>query len=255
MARGRLISRTLGSSRRFSALQKAAGKLAEFAQVLYPLLVACSDDFGRQSGDAFTVKLVVFPSSPRKEPEFQAAIKALSAVDLIRWYETEGGQVIEIVEFEAHQSGLHKRTASRFPGDSGNFPEIPSEENRTELKGRELNLTALRARFERVWAVYPKKVGKDAAWGEFQKRSPDDDLTDVMIAAVKVQRASEQWRKDGGQFIPNPRTWLHQGRWQDEPVQAVHTRRNVNWSTECAVFHGGKCQKRWDHEMLMKADV
>ncbi len=256
MARGRLISRTLGSSRRYAALHKAAGKLAEFSQSLYPLLVACADDFGRQSGDAFTVKLVVFPSSPRKEEDFGAALKAMAAADLIKWYEADGVQVVEIVDFETHQPGLSRRTESKFPGIPVNFTAIHSEQNRTEQKGIEPKGTALRERFERVWVVYPKKVGKDAAWGEFQKRTPGDDLTDAMIDAVNQQRASEQWQKDGGQFIPHLRTWLHQGRWQDEgkPVRS----RNIgpeysNWSEECAALHDGKCTKQWDHGMLMKA--
>lgn len=258
MARGRLISRTLGSSRKFAALHKTAGKLAEFAQSLYPLLVACSDDFGRQSGDAFTVKLVVFPSSPRKEAEFEAAIKALAAAGLVEWYEAGCAQVIQIVDFEPHQPGLHKRTESKFPGNSGKFPEVPSEENRTEQKGTEQKRTAptaLRERFERFWEAYPKKVGKDAAWIEFQKRNPGDDLIDEMIAVVHGQRASEQWRKDGGQYIPHPRTWLHQGRWQDEVKPAAKSRGEPSylaWDEECKAIHGGTCTKRWDHEMRKK---
>lgn len=83
-------------------------------------------------------------------------------------------------------------------------------------QGRSTSAGALRARFERFWVEYPKKVGKDAAWKEWLKRSPNDALTDQMIDVVRSQVASEQWLKDGGQFIPHPRTWLHQGRWQDE---------------------------------------
>src|SRR5690242_8188982 len=107
MARGRLISRSLGSSRKFAALQKQAGKLGEFAQVLFPLLVSTSDDWGRQSGDAFTVKHAVFPTSPRREDEFVAALTAMHYVGLIRWYEADGGQVIQIVDFDVHQPNLH----------------------------------------------------------------------------------------------------------------------------------------------------
>lgn len=267
MARGRLISRTLGSSRKFAALQKAAGKLAEFSQALYPLLIACSDDFGRQAGDAFTVKLVAFPSSPRKESEFAKAISALASVELIRWYEAQNGQVIEIVDFDAHQTGLHKRTESKFPGFSGKFPEVPSELKRTEQKGRELEqkgtelrerFTEMRTRFERFWESYPKKSGKDAAWAEFQKRNPGDDLTDSMIAAVHEQRASAQWRKDGGQFIPNPRTWLHQGRWQDEPVQTkptlVTNEAGEDWFDECRRLHQLACNGRYGHSIQMGID-
>lgn len=78
------------------------------------------------------------------------------------------------------------------------------------------SISAAAARFERFWAAYPRKVGRDAAWREWLKRSPGNALTDTMIAKVREQQASPQWLKDGGQFIPHPRTWLHQGRWQDE---------------------------------------
>lgn len=74
------------------------------------------------------------------------------------------------------------------------------------------------AEFEQWWAKYPKKVGKQAALKAFrnaQNRPRIDDL----LAALRRACTSEQWRKDGGQFIPNPATWLNQGRWDDEPVQ------------------------------------
>lgn len=141
MARGRLISRTLGSSRKFAALLREAGKLGEFAQALFPMLVSHSDDFGRMAGDAFTVKHAVFPTSPRKESDFTVVLGAMSRVGLIEWYDADGQQVLQIVDFDSHQPGLHKRTASKFPGNSGKFPEIPSQSNRTESKGIEGNRT------------------------------------------------------------------------------------------------------------------
>lgn len=84
------------------------------------------------------------------------------------------------------------------------------------------NRTKVRAdyEFELFWAKYPKKVGKKAAQTAFlraQNRPQIDDLLESIDRAMK----SEQWRKDGGQFIPNPATWLNQGRWDDEPVQVV----------------------------------
>ena len=135
MARGRMLSKTLSTSRKFARLGILGG---EFAQLLYPLLVAHADDFGRQSGDAFTVKHQVFPTSPRPEEDFDAALKAMMTERLIDRYVTgdEHELIIQILDFDRHQSGLHKRTISQFPGVSGNFPEIPSEE-----KGREGNLT------------------------------------------------------------------------------------------------------------------
>ena len=76
------------------------------------------------------------------------------------------------------------------------------------------------ARFDAFWQAYPKKVGKDVAKRAFDKRKVDDDLLAEILKAVKLQAASPQWAKDGGQFIPNPATWLNGGRWQDEVQSA-----------------------------------
>lgn len=70
--------------------------------------------------------------------------------------------------------------------------------------------------FETLWAEYPRKIGKDAAARAFAKRRPDETLLSAMVSAVRTQRQSEQWTRDGGQFIPHLATWLNGGRWQDE---------------------------------------
>ncbi len=70
--------------------------------------------------------------------------------------------------------------------------------------------------FDRFWAVYPRKAGKDAAIKAWGKIKPDAQLTDVIVKAVENQRCSEQWRRDNGQYIPYPATWLNGRRWEDE---------------------------------------
>ena len=67
--------------------------------------------------------------------------------------------------------------------------------------------------FDSFWQTYPKKVGKDAARKAFEKRKPDNILLECMLKAVRQQQMSDQWAKG---FIPNPATWLNEGRWQDE---------------------------------------
>jgi hypothetical protein len=147
MARGRMVSRSLSTSERRAALHTVAGPLAEFAQGLYVLLVVHSDDFGREQGDVATVKFAVDPTSPRPLEDFRAALKALHVVGLIQWYSSDdpnGGAArtyIQINSFEQHQTGLHKRTKSHFPGPTGKFPEIPHQQNRTEQNGTEGNRT------------------------------------------------------------------------------------------------------------------
>lgn len=135
-----MISKSLSTSERFAALHEHAKRTAEFCQALYMLMIVHADDFGRMQGDPQTVKLLVLPGSPRKLPEFSDALQALHDVELIHWYETDGRKYVQIERFDENQSGLHKRTKSKFPvppGRSGNFPGIPSELNRTELNRTE----------------------------------------------------------------------------------------------------------------------
>lgn len=76
-------------------------------------------------------------------------------------------------------------------------------------------------RFDRFWNEYPRHVSKQNAFKAFEKLNPDDQLLEVMIKAVEQQKKSEQWTKDGGQFIPHPATWINQKRWEDEAPVAV----------------------------------
>ena len=69
--------------------------------------------------------------------------------------------------------------------------------------------------FEAFWKMYPRKTGKGSAWRAWEKLKPD---LCVVEAALAWQIRSDQWTKDGGQFIPHPATWLNQRRWEDEPT-------------------------------------
>ena len=80
--------------------------------------------------------------------------------------------------------------------------------------------SALDRRFAAFWSAYPKKVGKQDALRAFARLKVGEDQLAAMLAAIEQQRASPQWAKDGGQYIPNPATWLRQGRWEDEPLSA-----------------------------------
>ena len=70
------------------------------------------------------------------------------------------------------------------------------------------------ALFKLFWDAYPKKVGKQAAVKSFTKALKQTDV-DTMLKAIDTQKQSDQWRRDNGRYIPNPATWLNQGRWED----------------------------------------
>ena len=69
--------------------------------------------------------------------------------------------------------------------------------------------------FEEFWTAYPKKVGRAYAEKCFNKQKPCAELLKKMIEAINVQSKSEQWKREGGRFIPHPSTWLNQQRWLD----------------------------------------
>jgi len=133
-----MISKSLSTSEKFASLTDVAGELAEFCQVLYPLIVSHADDFGRLQGDAFTVKHMCFPTSPRSRDQFADGLSYLQDVVLIQWYQLEDKKYLQVLNFEAHQQGLHKRTESIFPecpGTSGKF--LVARARGTELNLRE----------------------------------------------------------------------------------------------------------------------
>jgi hypothetical protein len=233
MARGRLISRTLGTSRCYASLQQHAGKLAEFAQALYPLLVVFSDDHGREHGDAFTIKHAVWPTSPRSEADFHKALEAMVASRLIHRYAVDGVIYFQIRDFEAHQHGLHKRRDSKFPefpGTSGNAPEIlgrnEPETNRTEPE-LETNRTPAQREddapgdFAVFYAAYPRKKAKGDAEKAWKAAQITVAMMPDVLAAIAAQRNSTDWREAGGKFIPYPASWLRGKCWEDEVTRAT----------------------------------
>lgn len=70
--------------------------------------------------------------------------------------------------------------------------------------------------FGEFWAAYPRKEGKGAAWGAWQKLS----LVDKTNAAKQAQRYAMAWAgapPDREQYRAMPERWLNSRRFEDEP--------------------------------------
>lgn len=158
------------------------------------------------------------------------------AMASVGWLEADEFGLV-LPRFDTHNGQSAKRRAQ----DSDRKREVrkmsASEADKTrtrEEKRREEVIPpkspkGVEARFEQFWQAYPKKVGKDAALRAFAKRKPDDQLVALMVAAIERQKRSDAWLKDGGQFIPNPASWLNQGRWMDEVPTPVAA--NGDWKS------------------------
>lgn len=118
----------------------------------------------------------------------------------------------------------NKKSPDNIPTLSGDNPkksvlieekrreEIRTEENITDKK-KPLRTIVLDNYFEDFWYKYPKKVGKEAAIKSWNKMKPDILL---VIDALNWQIETKQWQQEDGKYIPNPATYLNQGRWMDE---------------------------------------
>jgi hypothetical protein len=117
-------------------------------------------------------------------------------------------------------------TVNRLPS-TGNLPpgireareETCAAAEQTEESKKEAQ-TLLQKRFDLFWAAYPKKVGKKDALKAFKNAKVDSELFDKIMTAIGRARTTDQWQRDNGRYIPNPSTWLNQGRWDDEYKEA-----------------------------------
>lgn len=105
------------------------------------------------------------------------------------------------------QSKVDQSRPKQSTPDQGDPPPNPQTETKPDAQAR---------RFAEFWKEYPKKVGKKAAEKSWQKLRPDAELFERIMQAVTAAKSSEQWNRENGRFIPNPSTWINQGRWDDE---------------------------------------
>lgn len=93
-------------------------------------------------------------------------------------------------------------------------PEEEDDDDEEKSDGKPKN--TLENRFELFWKAYPKKKAKKTAWNAFKKIKPDEALFSRIMEAIGRYRTSQEWQRDGGQYIPHPATWLNGGCWDDE---------------------------------------
>ena len=109
-------------------------------------------------------------------------------------------------------AGLEKSRVEKIP------PISPNDE---KPAGKITQIDSLRAKeltegFEDFYRAYPRKVGKSAASKSWFTLKPNTEMRATILAALEQHKASRDWQKDGGQFVPHPATWLNGKRWLDE---------------------------------------
>ena len=134
-------------------------------------------------------------------------------------YEVDGAAYLEISNWLSHQK-IDKPSESKLPSPREDSRKLSKPTRRIKEGIKERTKEREPSGFADFWSAYPRKTAKGEAEKAFDKLSPDAELLAKLLGAIALQKLGEQWRKDGGQFIPHPATWLNQRRWEDEaPAQ------------------------------------
>ncbi len=104
--------------------------------------------------------------------------------------------------------------------------------------------------FEDFWQLYPRRQAKLDARKAWSKLNPSLELVQAILAAVEVQRRSQEWRKDGGQWVPLPASWLRAGRWMDEVKALVEPSGESR--KDCQ--HEPRCVSNIWHSIMLERD-
>lgn len=205
--------------------------LSAFHETVFYRLIVNVDDYGRMDARPKILAARLFPLKDIRASQMEDALRALTSAELVILYTVDGKPFLQMKTWDRHQTV--RATKSRYPSPEdgeitsastcmqlqADASECSRNPNRIRNRNPNPNPNA-HARedgfFDEFWAIYPKKQDKQHAKKAFEKINPDRSLLDKMISAVKQWSQSQQWTKDGGQFIPMPATWLNGKRWEDE---------------------------------------
>lgn len=71
-------------------------------------------------------------------------------------------------------------------------------------------------RFAAFWEAYPgPRKNAKAKCAEIWTSRGLEPIADQILGHVEAMKKSDQWRRDEGQFVPAPMTYLNQRRWED----------------------------------------
>lgn len=163
----------------------------------------------------------------------RVAMDLFEKIGLVKIQETGEiylAQIKEMIGKETDKAELmrRKRAKDKLIGNDvtqmlpKRYPEIEKEINKDKDKEKDTNIEIINdweIKFDKFYKNYPKKVQKQNVKKWFKKNNPNDELFNIIMNKLEEFKQSNNWKKDNGQFIPYPTTWLNQKRWEDETIK------------------------------------
>lgn len=231
--------------------------LSPLARLLFIAVWCEADKEGRLRWKPKTMRLRYFPAD---DCDIEALASELIDAGLVVLY---GDGLAHVPGFTRHQHVNPRESSSVLPDPAGESAEVSGKTPRVPTRadasipdlhcddtvsdaqgGREGKGTNKPPKppgggmegFDDFWSRYPKKRNRGDAEKAWVKLKPTADLLDRVLRAVEVAKQRDDWRKNDGQFVPYPASWLNAKGWEDEaPVQL----RCVSWQHE-SHFAGAK---------------
>lgn len=203
-----------------------------------------ADRDGRLEDRPKRIKLEI---APLDDFDMDVILDDLAASGFITRYQATGLKVIQVVNFHLHQKPHSTEKDGVMPDQNGQFTINSRGKNNSATGETYLANSPITVKkpstnalipdslipdskpirsqktsglandgFLSFWAAYPRKAGKQDAAKAWAKLKPSAELLVNILSALAIQKASPDWVKDGGQFIPHASTWINGRRWEDE---------------------------------------
>lgn len=148
------------------------------------------------------------------EMRIRRILKYMKMNQQINQQTSNRSSIITIINWKLYQVSNqqdNQQATSKQPTDNQQTTTNKNVKNVKNVKNEESSLV----HFDRFLEAYPRKENKAKAKEAWIKKNLDGKI-DIILEAIKKWKATDQWKRDGGKFIPHPTTWLNGERWDDE---------------------------------------
>jgi hypothetical protein len=210
--------------------------LTPLARLFYVSLWCEADREGRFEWKPRTLKMRYLPAD---DCDISALCQELIDGGMVVLYEADGRTYAHIPGFTRHQVINNREQESDIPeppkpsSDRVRDASLTRESGRKEGKeGKEGNTRDADAArevppspeapegFETFWAEWPsggRKGGRPDCLKVWRKDKLESQASTI-VAHVKAMKASREWLKDGGEYIPAPLVYLRGKRWDGAEI-------------------------------------
>lgn len=220
-------------------------ELPPVARLLFIYLWMLADREGRLEDRPKRIAGRALPYPRDRDADVDDLLNQLAGAGFITRYTVGELAIIQINNFAKHQSPHVRETASELPSIEQGTTKAVTKHNLGSVETSPRSPDSLfplpdsllpipeeqpcspsasesaEEGFASFWEQYPKKVAKPQALKAWKKIKPAGQILADLMAALEKQKASADWLKDGGQFIPHPASWLNGRRWEDQAPQAA----------------------------------